>query len=141
MTGVQTCALPILDDVIGMVRLVFEERVEFHQGVDTLAPGVSIHRIGGHTAGLQCIRVNTERGAVVLAADSSHYYEHFETGRCFPTTFHLGEMVDGYDTLRRLAESPKHVIPGHDPLVLARYPAPTSALNGIVARLDVMPTD
>ena len=35
-----------------------------------------------------------------------------------------------------LAESPAHIIPGHDPLVLERYPAPAKALQGVVARLD-----
>jgi hypothetical protein len=39
--------------------------------------------------------------------------------------------------MRALADSPAHIIPGHDPLVLERYPAPRdSALQGIVARLD-----
>jgi hypothetical protein len=32
------------------------------------------------------------------------------------------------------------VVPGHDPLVLARYPAASPSLEGIVARLDVMPS-
>jgi glyoxylase-like metal-dependent hydrolase (beta-lactamase superfamily II) len=128
-----------IEDVVGMVRLVYKDRVVFYQGTAELAPGISIHRIGGHTAGLQCVRVATERGWVVLASDASHYYEHMETGRCFPTTFHLGETVEGYDTLRRLAASPRHVIPGHDPLVMQRYPAPAPALEGIVVRLDVAP--
>jgi hypothetical protein len=44
------------------------------------------------------------RGWVVLASDTSHYYEHMETGRVFPTAFHVGEMVEGYDKLRALAE-------------------------------------
>jgi glyoxylase-like metal-dependent hydrolase (beta-lactamase superfamily II) len=48
----------------------------------------------------------------------------------------VADMVDGYRRLRALAESPAHVIPGHDPLVLQRYPAPAKALEGVVARLD-----
>jgi len=128
-----------VEDVVGIVRLVFKDRVTFHKGESELAPGVSLHHIGGHTAGLQCVRVSTARGWVVLASDASHYYEHMETGRCFPTTFHLGDMVEGYDTLRRLAASPQHIIPGHDPLVMERYRAPAKALEGIVVRLDEMP--
>ena len=46
-------------------------------------------------------------------------------------------MIRGYQTLKDLASSPRHIIPGHDPLVLARYPAPNKALAGIAARLDV----
>ena len=42
-------------------------------------------------------------------------------------------------TLKRLASAPSNVIPGHDPLVLARYPAAASGLEGIVARLDADP--
>jgi hypothetical protein len=45
-------------------------------------------------------------------------------------------MVEGYERLRALADSPAHIIPGHDPLVLERYPPPDSALRGIVVRLD-----
>ncbi len=128
-----------VEDVIGVIRLVYKDRVSFYQGTAELAPGVSLHRIGGHTAGMQCVRVATARGWVVLASDASHYYEHMEQGRCFPTTFHVGEVLDGYDTLRRLAQSPQHIIPGHDPLVMERYRAPAKALEGIVVRLDEMP--
>ena len=32
-------------------------------------------------------------------------------------------MLAGYDTLLKYAESPDHIVPGHDPLVRARYPA------------------
>ena len=130
-----------VDDVVGMVKLVFKDRVHFHDGAAALAPGVSVHHIGGHTAGLQCVRVATERGWVVLASDTSHYYEHMETGRVFPTAFHVGEMVEGYDKLRALAESPGHIIPGHDPLVMKRYQAPRADLEGIVVRLDEPPKE
>ena len=128
-----------VEDVVGMVRLVYDGTVEFHAGEAELAPGLTLHHIGGHTAGLQSVRVHTRRGWVVLASDASHYYEHMEAGRCFPTTFHLGEVLEGYDTLRRLADSSNHIVPGHDPLVMQRYPAPSKDLEGIVVRLDVMP--
>jgi hypothetical protein len=54
--------------------------------------------------------------------------------------YNVGEMLEGFNTVRRLAESPRHVIPGHDPLVLTRYPAAKPGLEGIVARLDAEPT-
>ena len=31
----------------------------------------------------------------------------------------------------------QHVVPGHDPLVFARYPAAKPGLEGIAVRLDV----
>jgi len=128
-----------VDEVVGVVRLVYKDRVVFHRGDEELAPGISLHRIGGHTHGLQCVRVHTQRGWVVLASDASHFYEHFEKKRVFPTMFNVGEAVEGYDTLQRLADSPAHIVPGHDPLVMQRYPAPGPALEGMVAVLHVPP--
>jgi glyoxylase-like metal-dependent hydrolase (beta-lactamase superfamily II) len=127
------------DHVCGMVRLVYGDRVVFHDGDAVIAPGVSVHRVGGHTDGLQAVRVHTARGWVVLASDASHYYEHFEQDRCFPLVYSVGDVLQGYRRLKALAATPAHVVPGHDPLVMERYPSPDPALDGIVARLDVAP--
>ena len=125
-----------VEDVVGMLRRVYEGRVHFHAGDATIAPGVSVHLIGGHTMGLQVVRVETRRGALVLASDASHFYANMEDVRPFPIVWSVAEMVDGYERLRALAASPQHIIPGHDPLVLQRYPSPANDLQGIVARLD-----
>ncbi len=127
------------DDVTALVRKVFEDRVAFHDGEDEVVPGVSVHRIGGHSKGLQAVRVKTKRGYVVLASDSTHLYEHFEQNKVFPITYSADDAVKGYAKLKTLASSPKHVIPGHDPKVLARYPAANAGVEGWVARLDVEP--
>jgi glyoxylase-like metal-dependent hydrolase (beta-lactamase superfamily II) len=125
-----------LEDVVGMVRRVYAGRVRFHDGDAELAPGVSLHHVGGHTMGMQIVRVATRRGWVVLASDASHFYANMEQGRPYPIVYNLGDMADGWRRARSLAESPAHVIPGHDPLVMERYPAPEEPLQGIVARLD-----
>jgi len=130
-----------VEDVVGMVRTLFKGRLVFHEGMDEIAAGVSLHHIGGNTTGLQSVRVHTQRGWVVLASDAAHYYEHMEKGRVFTSMFNLGDALEGYDTLRRLAESPRHIVPGHDPLVMARYPAVSKELEGIAVRLDVSPRD
>lgn len=130
----------VADHVVNIVRHVFDNRVVFHDGDAEIAPGLSVHRIGGHTAGLQCLRVHTKRGWVVLASDASNYYEHFETGRCSQPVFHVGDVLEGYATLRRLASSSDHIVPGHDPRIMQRYPAASSALEGIAAALHVPPT-
>jgi hypothetical protein len=62
-----------------------------------------------------------------------------ETGRAFPVLYNLGELLEGYRTLRRLATSNAHVIPGHDPLVIDRYPAASAETAGWIARLDADP--
>jgi len=125
-----------VEDVVGIVRNVYRGRVRFHDGDATLFPGISLHLIGGHTMGLQVVRVATRRGWVVLASDASHFYANMEEVRPFPIVYSVADMVDGYARMRALAESPDHVIPGHDPLVMRRYPAPRKDLEGIVVRLD-----
>ena len=128
-----------VDDVIAMVRKLFAGRIAFHDGEDEIVPGVTVHHIGGHSKGLQCARVKTKRGYVVLAADAAHLYAHLETARIFPTTYNLGEVLEGYQTLKKLASSGDHIVPGHDPLVLARYPAAKVGLEGWIVRLDSPP--
>lgn len=125
-----------VEDIVGMVRRVYEGRVRFHDGDAQLAPGISLHRIGGHTMGLQIVRVATRRGWLVLASDASHFYANLEQGRPFPIVWSVADMMDGYERMRGLAASPEHIIPGHDPLVMQRYPAPERSLEGVVVRLD-----
>jgi glyoxylase-like metal-dependent hydrolase (beta-lactamase superfamily II) len=98
-----------------------------------------VHFVGGHTMGLQMVRVWTKRGWVVLASDAAHLYANIEQVRPYPIVHNVADMLAGYQRAYALASSPRHVIPGHDPLVLKRYPAPRPELAGIVARLDVDP--
>ena len=63
-----------VDDVVALVKNLYAGRVKFHDGEGMIAPGVTVHLVGGHTGGLQIVRVNTARGAVVLASDAVHYW-------------------------------------------------------------------
>jgi glyoxylase-like metal-dependent hydrolase (beta-lactamase superfamily II) len=129
------------DHVCEMVRHVYSGRVVFHDGDAEVAPGITVHKVGGHSRGLQCVRVMTATGPVVLASDSSHFYENFEKGKVFPITIDIADVLDGYNRLKALAASPRHIVPGHDPLVLQRYPALNSQTQGIAHRLDVARLD
>lgn len=125
--------------VCDMVRAVFRGRVAFHEGDAEIAENVTVHHVGGHTAGLQMVRVLTRRGWLVLASDVSHYYENIETENPFPLICHLGDMFEAFGTARRLASAPSLLIPGHDPLVMQRYPAFSPDLAKIAVRLDADP--
>lgn len=127
------------DDICQIVRLNFAQRVRQYDGDREIAPGIRVHRTGGHTAGLQFVSVHTARGWVVVASDASHFYENLESQRPFPTAFNVGEMLESFDRIRSIAPTEDHIVPGHDPLVMARYPAPSPALQDIVVRLDVAP--
>lgn len=115
---------------------VYAGRVRFHDGDAELAPGVSLHLVGGHTMGLQVVRVAARRGWAVLASDAAHFCANMDEIRPFPIVYSVADMVEGYGRLRALADSREHIIPGHDPQALERYAASSKALQGIVARLD-----
>ncbi len=129
-----------IEDVVAMVRRVYAGRVCFHHGDADLFPGISLHHIGGHARGLQALRVQTERGPVVIASDTAHHYAHIQRRKIFPTVDRVADVYAGYDRLERLAPGLSHIVPGHDPLVTSLYPAPSTALTGWIARLDLTPS-
>lgn len=128
-----------IDDVVGVVRLNYCGRVVFYDGDVELAPGVNLHLAAGHSAGLQFVSVETQRGRLVLASDVTHYYENMDSGRPYTTTFHVGETLESYEKVRAIAASADHIVPGHDPLVMQLYPPPRPDLDGIAVRLDLPP--
>ena len=130
-----------IEHIVGMVRQVYKERVQFHDGDSEPFPGIGLHFIGGHTMGLQSVTVETARGRVVLASDASHLYHNMWDKNPYRTVFNIGDMMEGHDKLRWLANGNKDlIVPGHDPLVMNYYPAPSEDLKGKVIRLDVAPT-
>jgi len=124
------------EEVVAMVRNVYAGRVAFYDGDAELAPGLSVHHVGGHTRGLQVVRLWTRVGWLVLASDASHYADNMNSGRPFPVVFNVGQMIDGWQRLHTLVDDPQHIIPGHDPDVMHWYQAPDPSLEGIVVRLD-----
>ncbi|WLE57544.1 N-acyl homoserine lactonase family protein [Burkholderia plantarii] len=110
-------------DVAQTIERLYAGRVSFVDGDKEIAPGVSVHLLGGHTAGLQVVRVRTGRGWVVLASDAAHYWDNLRSRRPFPIVYDVARMLDAHQRIEHLADGPDHIIPGHDPAVLARFPA------------------
>lgn len=129
-----------VDNVVAMVRRVYAGRVDFHDGDSEVAPGITLHKIGGHSRGLQSVRVKTARGHVMLASDAAHFYAHLDRQKIFPTVDSVADVLLGYERVLKLATSRDHVVPGHDPRVLEIYPAAHPDLAGWVARLDQTPS-
>ena len=130
-----TCAMRSLshsfevEDVVGMVRLNYDGAWPSIMAPRNWRPGIQLDAGGGHSAGLQFVRVNTRRGCVVLASDVTHFYENMDSYRPFTTALHIGDMMVGFDRLmaRRRRD---HIVPGHDPLVMRLYPAPSPDFRG-----------
>lgn len=111
-----------VDDVVTMVRHVYAERVVFHDGDGEVAPDVTVHHVGGHSDGLQVVRVATQRGPVVIASDAAHFYANITRKNPFSIVYNVGDMMQGWQTVTRLAGDSDRVIPGHDPMVCSLYP-------------------
>jgi glyoxylase-like metal-dependent hydrolase (beta-lactamase superfamily II) len=126
-------------DVLKAVGLVHAGRVRFHDGISELFPGISLHRVGGHTGGLQVVRVATARGPLVLASDAFHFSENRSRRAPFPLVYHMGDMLEGFARCEELAGGKEELlIPGHDPDVRLRWPALSPDLPDVV-RLDSPP--
>ncbi len=126
-TGRCMCHRPLrvpmeVEVTVSAVRHVYAERVRFHDGTAVIAPGVSLHLVGGHSGGMQVVRVPTVRGHVVLASDAAHFWANIRTRNPFPLVVDVGRMAEGWRTCEELADGPDHIVPGHDPLVLQRFP-------------------
>lgn len=125
------------DHVKDAVTALYADRLRLHEGTVEIAPGITVHLIGGHSGGIQSIRVPTARGMVMLAGDAAHMWGNIRGKNPFPLVIDIPRMLKGYDIINSLADGPDHVIPGHDPLILKRFPK----LNGNpeIARLDLPP--
>jgi glyoxylase-like metal-dependent hydrolase (beta-lactamase superfamily II) len=122
------------DDVCGVVRESFAGRVRQINGDVEIASGLELFLVGGHTPGLQMVRVLTERGEVLLASDALHYFDNLRLRNPFPGIVNVADMMDGYERIEELAADVDHIVPGHDPLVMERYRNSSLGLaEGIVA--------
>lgn len=110
------------DHVCEAVQRLYSGRVIFHEGDGEVREGLTVHRIGGHSKGLQAVRVLTEAGWMCLASDAAHYYENFLEAKPFPIVVDMQDMLDGFGTIQHLASSIDLVVPGHDPLVRTLFP-------------------
>lgn len=99
-------------------------------GDEELLPGLSLHLVGGHTAGMQVVRIRTPAGHVVLASDASHFYENLAGDRPPPILHCMTGVYGAFDRIATLADGAQLIVPGHDPVVLERFPALSGALSG-----------
>jgi glyoxylase-like metal-dependent hydrolase (beta-lactamase superfamily II) len=119
------------------VKRLYSGQVVFHDGDAEIAEGVTVHCIGGHSRGLQAVRVRTQAGWLVLASDAAHYYENIFARKPFPIVVDLQDMLDGFDRLETLASRRELIVPGHDPLVTSAFPV---SVADFIWRLDHGPT-
>jgi len=112
-----------VEALAGLVTLTYGDRVRIVHGDREVLPGIRVHRVGGHTAGLQIITVQTPRGPVVLTSDASHFYRNVETRQPVQIITSLPEMLAAFETIHALAGGARLIVAGHDPEVAERFEA------------------
>jgi glyoxylase-like metal-dependent hydrolase (beta-lactamase superfamily II) len=104
-----------------LVTLTYADRVRIIHGNCQVLPGLQLHRVGGHTAGLQIVTVETRRGPVVLTSDASHFYRNVETRQPTQVITNLPDMLAAFETIHALAGPTRLIVAGHDPEVAERF--------------------
>lgn len=118
-----------VEDVVTLVRHTYADRVVFHDGDDSLVPGITLHAFPGHSAAVQAVRVKTARGPVLLGSDVSHYWCNILNRKPFNLTLDVTATLNSYRRALALVDAPHSFIPGHDPK--ARWLYPSIEVNGI----------
>ena len=131
------------EEIALLRRARAEGRLTLFTGQHTVAPGIELTEVGGHTPGQLIASVTTQDGGtVVLASDALHFYEEVERDRPFAILADLPGMYRAYDTLAQLATQPRtHLVAGHDPLVRARFSRQAKETSGTDPASSVEVTD
>jgi glyoxylase-like metal-dependent hydrolase (beta-lactamase superfamily II) len=111
------------DVILGLVRLNTLGRVHLVHGDDqTIFPGITAYIGGKHTWQSQFITVATAAGTVVLASDNAYLYENLDKRIAIAQTLDVESNLRAQDRMHQLASNPRLIVPGHDPLVMTRFP-------------------
>ena len=111
------------DNVLALVKLNTESRLSLVDGdAREIIPGITCYTGGKHTYQSQYVGVNTKAGVVILASDNMYLYENAEKHVPIAATLDAASNLRAQDRMKELATS-HIIIPGHDPAVMAKFPA------------------
>ena len=105
-------------------RLEAAGRVKLVEGdAKEILPGLTAYTGGKHTFASQYVGVRTTKGIVVVASDNLYLYENLERHRPIAQTLDSTSNLAAQERMKRLAASPRLIVPGHDPAVFQRFHA------------------
>ena len=115
-------------DAAMLARLYRAGRVTLIDGdAREIIPGITVYTGGRHTYASQYVGVATTAGTVVLASDNAYLYENLATRAPIAQTFAPADTASNRQAqarMSRIASDPRLIVPGHDPDVFVRFPAP-----------------
>jgi glyoxylase-like metal-dependent hydrolase (beta-lactamase superfamily II) len=115
---------PAIDslDAAMLFRLQAAGRVKLVEGdAREILPGLTAYTGGKHTFASQYVGVRTAKGIVVVASDNVYLYENLERHRPIAQTLDSTSNLAAQERMKRLAASPRLIVPGHDPAVFTRF--------------------
>lgn len=118
-------------EVAAILQAKDEGRLREFEGRCEIAPGVELLEVGGHTPGQLVVRVQTDLGPVILAADAAHFHEEVERDMLFQSMTDLPMAYQALDWLRN--EAVVAIITGHDAGELDRFERIEGPLADLVA--------
>ena len=110
-------------DVINIVQANLDGRVQFVDGDSIeIIPGIRVFIGSKHTWESQHLLVDTKDEKVMLASDDSWFYFNLEKELSISLVFDPDAYIYQLKRMKRLVSNKDLIIPGHDPLVMKRFP-------------------
>ena len=126
---------PAIDSMVAAMyrRLYRDGRLQLIDGSDVeILPGVRVYTGGKHTVASQFVSVRLAGGATaVVASDNAYLYENLSDKRPIAQTLDSLSNLRAQAQMLTLATRPALVIPGHDPALFVRFPAPGNGVARI----------
>ena len=120
------------EDLAALLQINTQGRLRLVDGDREILPGVRVYVGGRHTFASQYVSVPTRSGPAILASDNMYLYENLEKHAPIAQTFDRESNLKAQDNMKALAGAKGHIVPGHDPAVMTRYP---KVAEGVV-RID-----
>jgi len=109
-------------DAAMLARLDQAGRVKRVAGdAQEIMPGIVAYIGGKHTFESQYVGVHTAKGTVVIASDNLYLYENLDKHVPIAATYDAASNLAAQDRMKRIAASPRLIVPGHDPAVFERF--------------------
>jgi glyoxylase-like metal-dependent hydrolase (beta-lactamase superfamily II) len=111
-------------DVLKIVQANLDGKLHLVDGDSIeIIPGIRVFTGSRHTFESQHLLVNTKKDKVLLASDDCWYYYNLDNLLPVTLLFDPDAYVRGLRRMKTLVTDPRSIIPGHDSLVLTRFPA------------------
>jgi glyoxylase-like metal-dependent hydrolase (beta-lactamase superfamily II) len=96
-----------------------------------IIPGITVYTGGKHTFQSQYVGVRSAGGTIVVASDNAYLYENLDKHLPIAQTLDAASNLAAQDRMRTIASKPEWIVPGHDPAVFERFPAPGNGVARI----------